>query len=74
MPDEIILDILPLLLHKHPLLNPPHRLPALKLDQDLIGIDGFHEVEEDVALDGVTCEIEGFVDLDEGVRHKILWS
>lgn len=73
MPDEVTLDVLPLLLHEHPLLNPPYGLPALELDQYLIGIDGFHEVEEDVALDGVACEIEGLVDLDEGVGHdKIL--
>ena len=67
MPDEIILDILPLLLHKHPLLNPPHRLPTLKLYQYLIGIDSFHEIEKDVALDGITCEIEGLIDLDKSV-------
>ena len=74
MPDEVVLDVLPLLLHEHSFLNPADGLPALELDQDLIGVDGFHEVEEDVALDGVAREVERLVDLDERVGHKILWS
>lgn len=70
MPNEVVLYVLPLMFHEHSFLDPSHGFPALELDQDLIGIDGFHEVEEDVALDGVAREVEGFVDLDERVGHK----
>lgn len=71
MPDEIGLDILLFLLGDHSFLDPSDGLPALELDEDLIGVDGFDKVEEDVPLDGVAGEVEGLVDLDEGGGH---WS
>lgn len=69
MPDEIILYILPLLLIEHPLLDPPNTLPPLEFELDLTSADGFGEVEEDLALDGVACEIEWLIGLDEYARH-----
>ena len=69
MPNEIILYILPLLLHEHPLLDPPHALPPLELELDLSGTDGLGEVEEHLALDGVAREIEWLIHLDEYARH-----
>lgn len=69
MPDEIGLDILLFLFGDDSFLDPPDSLPALELDEDLIGVDGFDQVEEDVSLDGVAREVEGLVDLDEGGGH-----
>ena len=73
VPDEVSLYVLLFLFRKYAFLDPPNRLPSLKLDQDFIGIDGFHKVEEDVPLDGVSGEVERLVDLDERTRHWI-WN
>lgn len=69
MPNEVILYVLPLLLVEHPLLDPPDTLPPLELELDLSSTDGLGEVEEDLPLDGVACEVEGLIDLDEYARH-----
>lgn len=69
MPNEVILYVLPLLLVEHPLLDPPHTLPPLELELDLSSADGLGEVEEDLPLDSVACEVEGLIDLDEYARH-----
>ena len=65
MPDEVVLDVLAFLFGEDSLLNPTYRLPAFELHRYLLGRYGLDEVEKDVALDGVTCEIEWLVDLDE---------
>jgi hypothetical protein len=70
VPDEVALDVLLLLLGHHTLLDPPHCLPALELHQDLVGVDGLDQVEEDVPLDCVAREVEWLVDLDEGGGHR----
>jgi len=69
VPDHIILYGLLLVLEEDPFLNPPDWLPPLELDEDLVGIDGLDEVEEDVSLDGVSCEVEGLINLDECAWH-----
>jgi hypothetical protein len=73
VPDEVGLYVLLFLFRKYAFFNPPDRLPPFKLDQDFIGIDDFHQVEEDVSLDGVSGEVERLVDLDERTRHRI-WN
>lgn len=70
MPNEVILYVLPLLLIEHSLLDPPHTLPPLELELDLSSTDGLSQVEEDLPLDGVACEVEGLIDLDEYARHQ----
>lgn len=50
-------------------LEPSDRLPPLELDHDLISTYRLHKIEENVALDGVACKIEGLVDLDETAGH-----
>lgn len=69
MPDEIVLDILFLMFEQHSFLDPPRGFPSLELDGDFPGADGFHDVEVDVPGDGVACEVERLVELNEGVRH-----
>lgn len=70
MPNEIILYILLFLLSEHSFLDPPDWLPAFELDDDFVGVDDFDQVEEDLSLDGVACEVERFIDLDECARHE----
>lgn len=69
MPYEVALDILLFLFGEHSFFDPSDALPALELDQDLIRVDRFDKVEEDVSLDGVSGEVEGLIDLDKGTRH-----
>lgn len=59
-----------LLFWDDPLLEPSDGFPALELDHDLIGVDVLIEVEEDTAVYCVSCDVEGFVDLDEHVGHN----
>lgn len=66
MPDEVGLDILLFVFGDDSFLNPSDCFPALEFDDNLVGVDGFNEVEEDVSLDGVAGEVEGLIDLDEG--------
>jgi hypothetical protein len=65
MPDEVALNALSLLFVENSLLYPSHRFPALELYQYLVGVDGFHQAEVDMALNGIPCKVEGFVDLNE---------
>ena len=69
MPYQIVLYVLLLLLAEHSFLDPPNRLPALELDDDFVGVDDLNQVEEDLPLDGVPCEVERLVDLDERAGH-----
>ena len=71
MPNEIILYILLFLLGEHSFLDPPDWLPAFELDDDLVGVDDLGQIEEYLSLDGVACEVERFVDLDECAGHGI---
>jgi hypothetical protein len=72
MPNEIALNILGFLFGEDPFLDPSHRFPSFELNEDFVGVDCFNKVEEDVSLDGVSCEVERLVDLDKGTGHKIL--
>lgn len=72
VPDQIILNILPFLLHKHSFLDPSYWFPALKFDQNFISIEGFDKIEKDLSLDGISCEIEGFVELNENRWHVVM--
>ena len=69
MPYQIVMYVLLFLLAEHSFLNPPHRLPALELDYDFVGVDDLDQVEEDLPLDGVPCEVERLIDLNERARH-----
>ena len=70
--DEVGSDPSGLLLRYDPFLKPLDWLPTFEFDEYLIGVDVLEEVEEDAAVDRVTCDVEGFVDLDEDVRHNRL--
>jgi hypothetical protein len=47
------------------LLEPSDRLPPLELYHHFVGDDVLEEVEEDLALHCVPCEVERLVDRDE---------
>lgn len=53
------------------LFEPAHGLPTLEFDEDFISDDIFEEVEVDLALDCVSGEIEGFINLDKSSSHFI---
>jgi hypothetical protein len=65
MPDEVGLNVLSFIFHQHSLLDPASGLPAFEFESDLVGINGLDEVEVNMALYCVACEIEGFINLDE---------
>jgi len=69
VPDEVILNSLFFLFSENTFFNPADWLPTLKLDKNLVGIDDLNKIEKNVSLNGVSCEIEGFVDLNEGTWH-----
>jgi len=62
-------QILCFLFREDPLFDPADWLPPLELEDDLVGVEGFSKVEENVTLDGVACEVKRLVDLDKGHRH-----
>ncbi len=72
MPDEMCLNVRLLSFRNDSLLQPSDRLPSLEFDLDLIGTDRLHQVKKDMTVDGVACEVERFVDLDETAGHWIL--
>lgn len=65
MPNEVVLNILSFMLLEDAFLDPSDTFPAFELDDDFTSIDGLEEVKVDVTLDGISSEIERFVDLDE---------
>lgn len=52
-----------------PFLEPSDRLPPFELYHDLVGDDVLVEVEKDLTLDRITCEVKGTIDGDEGGGH-----
>jgi hypothetical protein len=67
--DEMGRDGLPFLFSNDPFLEPPHRLPALELYEHFIAGHVFKEIEEDVTIDGVSCNVKRLIDLDEDRCH-----
>jgi hypothetical protein len=52
-------------------LVPFDGLPALKLDKDLVAVHVFEKVEVNIPIDGVSCNVEGLVDLYEHCSHPL---
>lgn len=69
VPDKVILYVLPLCFQEDSFFDPPHWLPPFELYNDLVGVDGLYQIEEDVSLDGVACEVERLINLDESAWH-----
>lgn len=69
MPDHIGLNSLSLSLRYYSLFNPSDRLPALELNLNFIGCNGFHKIEEDMAVDSITSKVERLINLDEAGCH-----
>ena len=65
MPDHVTLNILSLVFQKSSFLNPSGYFPSFELDHNLSCIDCLDKIEVDVSGDGVSCEVEGLVELDE---------
>lgn len=61
VPDKVILYVLPLCFQEDSFFDPPHWLPPFELYNDLVGVDGLYQIEEDVSLDGVACEVERLI-------------
>lgn len=53
------------------LFEPAHGLPPFEFDEYFISDDIFEEVEVDLSLDCVSCEIEGLINLDKRSSHFI---
>lgn len=69
-PDEVVFNSAYFfLVHDSPFIQPFGLFPALELDEDLVGIHGLVEVEENLSLDGISSKVEWFVDLDEYLCH-----
>ena len=67
VPDHMRLHILSLMLEESAFFNPSDRLPSFELDEKLVCIDWLRQVEIDVTLDGVSCEVKRLVELNESV-------
>lgn len=52
-----------------PFLEPSDGLPPFELYHDLVGDDVLIEVEKDLTLDRITCEVKRTIDGDEGGGH-----
>jgi len=57
------------MLKEYSFFDPSDRLPSFELECDLMAVDGLGKVEVDVPFDGVSCEVEWFVELYEGGGH-----
>lgn len=47
-------------------LNPSDHFPTFELDYHISSIDWLREIDIDVTFDGVTCEVERLIELNEG--------
>ena len=70
--DEVGRDGFSFLFSDNPFFEPLDRLPAFELDEDFVGCHVFEEVEENAAVDSITSDVEGLVDLDEYCSHIYL--
>ena len=61
-----------LLLTYDPFLIPLDWLPSFKLNIDFIRTHVLEEVEIDEPIDSISCQVEGFIDLDEDGGHVII--
>ena len=64
-------DSLLLCLRNNTFLIPFDRLPTFELDKDLAAVHVFEKVEVDISIDGVSCNVEGLVDLYEHCSHPL---
>ena len=69
--DEVLSDCWSLMLSDDSLFEPPNWFPTLEFDQYFVGDDILEEVEVDLALDCVSCKIEGFINLNKSSSHFI---
>jgi hypothetical protein len=71
-PNQVCIDPLSFFLRNKLFLYPSDGLPSLELDLQLVSIRILIEVKEDAALNCISSEIVGLVDLDKKLGHSIL--
>jgi len=69
MPDHSGLYSFAFGLWYYPFLKPSDWFPAFELDDDLIGVDIFEKIQEDVALDSISRKVKLLIDFDKTTCH-----
>jgi hypothetical protein len=69
VPNHMGLYSFPFCFRNNSFFQPSYRFPTFELDHDFVGIDAFHEIQEDMAMYSISCEIEGLIDLYEAIGH-----
>ena len=73
MPNQISMNIASFCFRYYSFFKPSYRFPSFEFDHDLISIDVFIKIQENMPMNCITSKIERFVNLNEAVAHICTW-